>query len=137
MLRSVGTWSEEKGGRPRGGALRGEVESYGAIYSAGRGYALAPVSRGCLDACVRVGVCASLAGRRYDVEGERRGSRGRESLWGRDVLFGWEGVEGACDLPAALFEDVDVFHGGAQVRVAQQLLDGAHVGAVLKEVGGE
>jgi hypothetical protein len=49
-----------------------------------------------------------------------------------------EAVEGAADAAAAgLVEDVGVDHGGLDVAVAQQLLDGADVVPLLEEVGGE
>ena len=46
-------------------------------------------------------------------------------------------VEGAADAEAASVEDVGVDHGGGDVGVAEELLDGADVVAALEEVGGE
>lgn len=43
-------------------------------------------------------------------------------------------VGGAADAGGAAVEDVRVDHGGADVAVAEQLLHGADVGAVLEEV---
>ena len=51
--------------------------------------------------------------------------------------FSGERVEGTGDALAALLQHVDVLHGRAQVLVAQELLDGAHVGAVLEEMRGK
>ena len=48
-----------------------------------------------------------------------------------------ECVERAGDALPALLQHVDVLHGRAQVFVAEELLDGANVGAVLEEVRGE
>jgi hypothetical protein len=49
-----------------------------------------------------------------------------------------EAVEGAADAAAAgLVEDVGVDHGGLDVAVTQQLLDGADVVPLLEEMGGE
>ena len=48
-----------------------------------------------------------------------------------------EGVGGAADSPAAAVEDVGVDHRRLQVPMAEQLLDGADVVAVLQQVGGE
>jgi hypothetical protein len=50
-------------------------------------------------------------------------------------LAGTAIVEGAPDAVGAAVEDVGVDHGRADVVVAEQLLDGADVVAVLKEVG--
>lgn len=50
----------------------------------------------------------------------------------------WDlGVEGGFDSQAAALEDVGVDHGGADVFMAEQFLNGSYVVAVLKEVGGE
>ena len=46
-------------------------------------------------------------------------------------------VEGAADAGGAAVEDVGVDHGGRDILVAQELLDGADVVAVLEQVGGE
>lgn len=46
-------------------------------------------------------------------------------------------VEGAADAAGAEAEDVGVDHGGGDVAVAEELLDGADVVAALEEVGGE
>lgn len=46
-------------------------------------------------------------------------------------------VGGAADAGVAAVEDVRVDHRGADVGVAQELLNGADVGAVLEEVRGE
>jgi hypothetical protein len=46
-------------------------------------------------------------------------------------------VEGAADGEGPLAEDVGVDHGGADIGVAEEFLDGADVVAVLEEVGGE
>lgn len=46
-------------------------------------------------------------------------------------------VEGAADAEGAAVEDVGVDHGGGDVAVAEQLLDGADVVAGFEEVGGE
>jgi len=46
-------------------------------------------------------------------------------------------VEWAADGEAALVEDVGVDHGGFDVGVAEEFLDGANVVAILQEVGGE
>src|SRR5213593_719528 len=46
-------------------------------------------------------------------------------------------VQGAADTAAAAIEDVGVDHGGADVAVADELLDGPDVVAGLEEVGGE
>jgi hypothetical protein len=48
-----------------------------------------------------------------------------------------EAVGGAEDAGGAAVEDVGVDHGGGDVAVAEELLDGADVGAVLQQVGGE
>lgn len=52
------------------------------------------------------------------------------------VLFAIEGVEGAGDLVAALFEDVKVLLGRARVLVAQQFLNPSQIFALLEQVGG-
>jgi hypothetical protein len=53
--------------------------------------------------------------------------------WGQE-----EGVvEGALDGEAASVQDVGVDHGGADVAVAEELLDGADVVAAFEEMGGE
>jgi hypothetical protein len=46
-------------------------------------------------------------------------------------------VEGAADAGGAAVENVGVDHGGRDILVAQQFLDGADVVAVLEQVGGE
>ena len=46
-------------------------------------------------------------------------------------------MPGALDASAAAVQDVGVDHGGADVVVAQELLDGADVVARLEQVGGE
>src|SRR5688500_16314834 len=46
-------------------------------------------------------------------------------------------VEGALDASGAAVEDVGVDHGGGDVFVAQEFLDGTDVVAVFEEVGGE
>ena len=46
-------------------------------------------------------------------------------------------IEWAADAGGAAVEDVGVDHGGGDVLVAEQLLDGADVVAVLEQVGGE
>jgi hypothetical protein len=46
-------------------------------------------------------------------------------------------VEWAADAAGAVSEDVGVDHCGADVAVAEELLDGADVVAALEEVGGE
>jgi hypothetical protein len=48
-----------------------------------------------------------------------------------------EAVGGALDAEGSAAGDVDVDHGGGEVPVAEELLDGADVGAVFEEVGGE
>ena len=48
-----------------------------------------------------------------------------------------EAVGGAQDAGGAAVQHVGVDHGGGHVAVAEELLDGADVGAVLQEVGGE
>ena len=48
-----------------------------------------------------------------------------------------QSVHGALDAGGAAPEDVGVDLGGRDVRVAEQLLVGADVGAVLEQVGGE
>ena len=54
------------------------------------------------------------------------------------VEGGGEGVVGAADAAAAdLVEDVGVDHGGGDVAVAEELLDGADVVAVGEQVGSE
>ena len=50
---------------------------------------------------------------------------------------GSQAVGGAADAEGALGEDVGVDHGGAELAVAEELLDGSDVGPVLEEVGGE
>ena len=47
------------------------------------------------------------------------------------------GVEWAAHGHAAALEDVGVDHGGLDILVAEQVLDGADVVAVLEQVGGE
>lgn len=44
---------------------------------------------------------------------------------------------GAPDAPTAAVEDVGVDHGGAYVALAEQLLNGADIVAVLQKMGGE
>ena len=66
------------------------------------------------------------------------GSRGRfvsriPSARGRCVLA----VEWAAYAKATAIEDVGIDHDGADVSVAQQILDGADVVAVVQLVGGE
>ena len=46
-------------------------------------------------------------------------------------------IEGTLDAEGAAVEDVGVDLGGADVGMAEQLLDGADVVAALEEVGGE
>ena len=46
-------------------------------------------------------------------------------------------VEGASNVPGASIQDVCVDHRRGHVLVAQQLLDGADVIAVLQQVGSE
>ena len=46
-------------------------------------------------------------------------------------------VEGAYHAASATVEDVDVDHGGFDVFVAEEFLDGADVAAALEEVGDE
>ena len=46
-------------------------------------------------------------------------------------------VEGAADGAGAASEDVGVDHGGADIGVAEEFLDGADVVAVFEQVGGE
>ena len=58
------------------------------------------------------------------------GLRGGEEL---RRVFG-QRVEGAGDALAALLQDVDVLHGGAQLLVAQESLNGPDIGPVLQEV---
>lgn len=56
----------------------------------------------------------------------------------RIVLVGLvsaERVEGAGDLVAALFEDVEIFLGRAQMLVAQQFLNPPQIFAVLQQMG--
>jgi hypothetical protein len=48
-----------------------------------------------------------------------------------------EDVEGALDAEGASVEDVGVDHGGGDVAVAEELLDGADVVAGFQQVGGE
>src|SRR5205807_28046 len=48
-----------------------------------------------------------------------------------------QAVEGAGHAGGAAVEDVGVDHGGADVGVAEQVLDGADVAARLEQVGGE
>lgn len=48
-----------------------------------------------------------------------------------------EAIDGALDAEGAGFGDVCVDHGGAEVGVAEEFLDGSNVGAGLEEVGGE
>jgi hypothetical protein len=50
---------------------------------------------------------------------------------------GDEAVEGAFDAEAAAVEDVGVDHGGGDVAVAKEFLDGADVVAGFEKVGGE
>src|SRR5688500_13798559 len=59
------------------------------------------------------------------------------------VVWGWrmrssEGFQGAADASAAGgVEDVGVDHGGLEVGVAEELLDGADVVAILEGVSGK
>ncbi len=54
------------------------------------------------------------------------------------VEGGGEGVVGAADAAAAdLVEDVGVDHGGGDVAVAEELLDGTDVVAISEQVGGK
>ena len=46
-------------------------------------------------------------------------------------------IQWAHDSVAALLQDVGVDHGGTDVRVSQQGLDGANVRAPVQEIGGE
>jgi len=46
-------------------------------------------------------------------------------------------IEGGADCEAASLQDMGVDHGGANVFVAKQFLDGADVVAILKQVGGK
>jgi hypothetical protein len=48
-----------------------------------------------------------------------------------------ESVEGASDAEADLVGGVKVDHGGADVGVAHELLDGSDVAAVAEHLGGE
>jgi hypothetical protein len=50
---------------------------------------------------------------------------------------GVQGVGGAQHAPAAGAEDMDVPHGGREVAVAEEILDGPDVEAVLDQVGGK
>ena len=50
---------------------------------------------------------------------------------------GLEAVGGALDAVGAADGDVCVDHGGLQVAVAEELLDGSDVGSGFEEVGGE
>jgi hypothetical protein len=52
-------------------------------------------------------------------------------------VLGFWGVEGAADAERAAVEDVGVDHGGGDVAVTEELLDGAYVVAGFKEVGRE
>ena len=47
------------------------------------------------------------------------------------------GVQGTADTSTAPVEDVGVDHGGGDVAVAEELLDGSDVVAALEEVGRE
>ena len=49
----------------------------------------------------------------------------------------FQGVEGAADGVGAALEDMGVYHGGADVFVAEEFLDGADVVAAFQQVGGE
>ena len=59
------------------------------------------------------------------IEGERESARDGEI------------VQWAHDSVAALLQDVGVDHGGTDVRVSQQGLDGANVRAPLQEMSGK
>jgi hypothetical protein len=48
-----------------------------------------------------------------------------------------ESVEGASDRERAAVEDVGVDHGGGDIPMAEELLDGADVVASIQQVGGE
>ena len=53
------------------------------------------------------------------------------------VISGGLGVEGRFDGEAAEFHNVGVDHGGFDVFVAEEFLDGSDIVAGLEEVGGE
>ena len=46
-------------------------------------------------------------------------------------------VEGASDAGCPMLENVGVDHGGGDVAMAEQFLDGSDVVAVLEKMGGE
>jgi hypothetical protein len=60
----------------------------------------------------------------------------RRGMWVRLIMDAGL-VEGAADGEGATIEDVGVDHGGGDVAVTEELLDGADVVARLEEVGGE
>ena len=53
------------------------------------------------------------------------------------AAFWWEGIERASEAAAEVEDDVGVEHGGAEVFVAEESLDGSDVDAVFEEVGCE
>lgn len=61
-------------------------------------------------------------------------------LWvgARDIWItgecGWAGVEGALDTKGAAVQDVGIDHGGGDVPVAQQILNGADVGSGFQQM---
>jgi hypothetical protein len=60
-----------------------------------------------------------------------------DAVWAVSGRSRSEPVGGAADAEWAAIENVGVDHGGPEVAVAEELLDGADVGAVLQEVGRE
>jgi hypothetical protein len=71
------------------------------------------------------------------VRGERCvGTRGWLGI-GETAAAGSKTVGGAGDAEGAAFHDVRIDHRGTNVAVAEEFLDGADVGAVFEQVGGE
>jgi len=57
--------------------------------------------------------------------------------WELGIRYWLLGVEGAFDGGGASIENVGVDHGGFNVFVTKQFLDGADIVAIFQEVGGE
>ena len=79
----------------------------------------------------------------YEWSVENRGARGVgrdlrvEERWGDSGLFGREGVEGAFCACVFVAEHVQVDLRGAEVFVAEQVLDRTDVGSLFQKVGGK
>ncbi len=70
--------------------------------------------------------------------GDQSAAAEQEAGWHAEVDYRrGDLVEGAADGQAAPLEDVGVDHGGLEVFVAEQVLDGADVVTALQQVGGK